>query len=724
MLFKKHAYKVKTSLIILLLLCCNLLSSAQTAVDFKGKFGVIGNQIEILTDSSSKLTLKDAMASTAFKKSDSEFPNLGITPYSYWIKFSIRNSYSHENLGLQLLQPMIDKINYYQVDNGRIVRSNSSGQTLPFDSRLIKHQSYIYPVVLTKNQTDTFYLHVRSGKQLVLPIYLGSIEQVIENTLTKDITFGIYTGIILVMLLYNLFIFISTKDKNYFYYVVYLAIVLISQACMEGFVFRFILPGEPQIANMFIYIATALIGVAAIEFSKSFLSAKQLTPKLYKVSYLFWFLYTLQIVLAFTGNFNASYGLMLSVAMISALYVLYMAVVIVMKGFRAAKFFLIAWSFFILCVVTYVLKDFNILPYNNLTGSALLIGSGVEAILLSFALADKINIFKAEKERSQEETLRALQENERIIREQNVLLELKVSERTLELSESNHELGITLEDLKQAQSQLVESEKMASLGQLTAGIAHEINNPINFVTANIKPLKRDVDMMFDAFAFIEEISLSDSSIQEKQQKINEYKEELDFDYLIIEINDLLKGIKEGASRTAEIVKGLKIFSRLDEDDLKVADINEGLDSTLVIANNLLNNSIKVTRNFADIPHIECYAGKLNQVFLNIISNGAYAVHKQFGDTPGGEIIITTTADEEYVYINIRDNGTGMDDKTQKKIFEPFFTTKDVGEGTGLGMSIAYNTIKKHNGHIHLKSAAGEGTEFILQLPVIHKVIAL
>jgi signal transduction histidine kinase len=259
---------------------------------------------------------------------------------------------------------------------------------------------------------------------------------------------------------------------------------------------------------------------------------------------------------------------------------------------------------------------------------------------------------------------------------------------------------------------------------LTAGIAHEINNPINFVTANIKPLKRDIDMMFDAFTFIENISLSDAPPADKQTQITEYKEELDFDYLIIEINDLLKGIKEGASRTAEIVKGLKIFSRLDEDDLKVANINEGLDSTLVIANNLLNNNIRVVREYGDIPHIECYAGKLNQVFLNIISNGVYAVHKHFGTGTGGEIIITTTHDEEFVYISIKDNGIGMDDKTQKKIFEPFFTTKDVGEGTGLGMSIAYNTIKKHNGQIHLESIPGEGTTFTLQLPIIFKVIAI
>ncbi|MDP9046567.1 MAG: sensor histidine kinase, partial [Bacteroidota bacterium] len=283
-------------------------------------------------------------------------------------------------------------------------------------------------------------------------------------------------------------------------------------------------------------------------------------------------------------------------------------------------------------------------------------------------------------------------------------------------------LNSTLEDLKQAQSQLVESEKMASLGQLTAGIAHEINNPINFVTSNVSPLKRDINMMFDAIGLIEKVGLSDLTLAEKQKKIKEYKEELDFDYLTVEINHLLKGINEGASRTAEIVKGLKLFSRLDEDDLKKADINEGLESTMVIANNLLNK-IKVIKNYGYLPPVECYPGKLNQVFLNMISNAAYAVQKRFGDEPGGEISLITTYHDQNVFITIKDNGVGMDSQMQKKIFEPFFTTKEVGEGTGLGLSISYNTIKKHQGNIIVNSTPGEGTEFTLQIPIIFNIKA-
>ncbi|MEO8886790.1 MAG: 7TM diverse intracellular signaling domain-containing protein [Mucilaginibacter sp.] len=716
--------KIKYTLIVILLFCFQRAARAQEVVNFNGYFQVIGGKLEILTDTNSNISISEAIESKKYVQSKADFPNLLTTNYWYWVRVELKNNSTNKTLGIQIAQAIIDYVDFYQVENGKVIQSNFSGHRRPFYNRIVNHQSFIYPVNVLPNDSTTIYFHVKSGKQLILPVYAGTLSQVFEHALRKDITFGIYIGIILVMILYNLFVFYSVRDKNYLYYVSYLSIVLIAQASIEGYLFRFILPRYPAIADNLIYITTALIGFAAIEFCKSFLDSKHYTPKMHKISYIFYVFYIVQIVFALRGKYNISYTIMEPTAMLSALFVLGMAIVILRKGSRSAKFFLIAWSFFIFCVVIYGLKDFNILPYNSLTDSALLIGSAFEAVMLSFALADKINVFKAEKEKSQEETVKALQENERIIREQNVILEAKVEERTHELSETNEELNITLEDLKQAQSQLVESEKMASLGQLTAGIAHEINNPINFVTSNVNPLKRDVDMILEALTVIEEISTSDTPTAEKQKKIQDYKEELDFDYLIVEIRHLIKGINEGANRTAEIVKGLKIFSRLDEDDLKKADINEGVESTMVIANNLLNNKIAVVKEYDEnLPLAECYAGKLNQVFLNIISNAVYAIQKQFGDEQGGQLLLRTTHDADNIYITIKDNGTGMDEQTQKKMFEPFFTTKDVGEGTGLGMSITYNTIKKHNGQIIVNSKLGEGTEFILQIPIIFNVKA-
>jgi len=459
-------------------------------------------------------------------------------------------------------------------------------------------------------------------------------------------------------------------------------------------------------------------------FAKSFLRTRIIVRKLDIALNVTVGFYTIALILLFAGNGVIAFQVVNLTAAIVSILIMVVAITVYRKNQASAKYFLISWSIFFASILIFVFKDYNIVPYNLFTVHSVEIGSALEAILLSFALADKINIFKAEKEKSQEETLRALKENERIIREQNVILEAKVDERTHELSEANHELNTTLDDLKQAQSQLVESEKMASLGQLTAGIAHEINNPINFVTSNVNPLKRDIEMIMDALTVIEEVGTSDATVAEKKQKIQDYKEELDFDYLTLEIKHLIKGINEGANRTAEIVKGLKIFSRLDEDDLKKADMNEGLESTMVIANNLLNNKIQVTTEYdPTLPVIECYAGKLNQVFLNIISNAVYAIQKQFGENQGGKLLLRTTHDTKNIYITIKDNGIGMDEQTQRKMFEPFFTTKDVGEGTGLGMSITYNTIKKHNGNITVNSILGEGTEFILQIPIIFDVKA-
>ena len=717
--------RIKFIPLLFFVFCLNQFSFCQSRIDFNGTFEVLGDRMEILVDSNSILSIQAAIHSNSFKKSEKQFPNLLTTNFSYWIRFKVKNNTDNSTLAINITQPSIDYIDYYELKDDSIINSNASGHRRPFYNRFISHQTYIYPTSISKDNTHTFYFYVKSGKQLILPVYLGSIEQVIENALIKDISFGTYIGIILVMLLYNLFIYFSVRDKNYLYYITYLAIVLFSQASMEGYLFRFFLPNSPLIADIIIYISTALIGIAAIEFSKSFLSSKQNTPVLHKISYIFWVLYSIQIVLALKGLYNESYTIMLLSAMSSAIYVLYMAISIYLKGSRSATFFLIAWSTFIICVVVYVLKDFGVVPYNKVTNSALLIGSAFEAIMISFALADKINIFKKEKEISQAEALAAAKENERIIKEQNVFLEQKVEERTTELVDTNHDLNHTLKNLKETQSQLVASEKMASLGQLTAGIAHEINNPINFVTSNVSPLTRDINQLIEALDNIQSIGLSEKTKEEKIKEIENYKEEIDFDYLKTEINHLISGINEGATRTAEIVKGLRFFSRLDEDDLKTTAINEGLDSTLIIMNSELStNNIKVVKLYSNQSTAECYPGKLNQVFLIIISNAIYAIAKAHGDSGEGEIVISTECRDGNIYISIKDNGVGMDSYVQNKIFEPFYTTKDVGEGTGLGLSIAFNIIKKHNGFIVVHSEPNEGTKMIVQIPITQQIISI
>lgn len=550
-----------------------------------------------------------------------------------------------------------------------------------------------------------------------LPVFLGTKDNVNAYNSNKNIIYGIFFGIIITMFFYNLFIYSTVKDKIYLYYVLYILVVGLAQATIDGYSFQFLWPNSSFLATGSFYFLTALVNITGVEFMRKYLNTKINLPKIDKISYIIYAVYCSVIILVICKNYHFSYQILQSFAGLVSLYMLVVTILLIRKKNRAAKFFFIAWTPLIIGIIIYVLKDVGVVSYSILTNYSIAIGSALEVILLSFALADKINILQAQTLASNAAALKAARDSEQFMIAQNALLDGLVKERTIELEKTNIELENSFKNLQDKESQLVESEKMASLGQLTAGIAHEINNPINFVTSNVKPLKRDVDILVDLVAQVENIGVSENSAEDKRKQIEGLKSDLDYDYLRNEIDYLLNGISDGASRTAEIVKGLRVFSRLDEDDLKNADINEGLSSTLVIVNHMLNNIITVDKQYSGIPLIECYPGKLNQVFLNIMGNAIYAIHKQWEGQPGGKLTLKTTNDESYVTISIADNGIGMDEATRKKLFEPFFTTKDVGEGTGLGLSIAYNTILKHNGTIDVVSVKGVGTEFIIKLPI-------
>ncbi len=302
-------------------------------------------------------------------------------------------------------------------------------------------------------------------------------------------------------------------------------------------------------------------------------------------------------------------------------------------------------------------------------------------------------------------------------------LDMKVQERTAQvmrqkkeietinetLTKQKDELQIALENLKQAQSQLVQSEKMASLGQLVAGIAHEINNPVNFISAGVDSLTTNLEEIRQVLEIYHKITAE--NVSKKLKEIKKLKEKVEYKEAIRETNKLIDSIKNGTKRTTEIVRGLRTFSRLDEDVLKTADIHEGIDSTLILLHNKYKNRIEVIKNYGDIPHIECYPGQLNQVFMNILSNAVEAIEGK------GTITIDTRLSGKYVRISIKDSGYGIPENLRDKIFDPFFTTKGVGKGTGLGLSISQSIIEKHQGSINVKSEVGKGSEFIITIQV-------
>ncbi|MFH7026998.1 MAG: ATP-binding protein [Heteroscytonema crispum UTEX LB 1556] len=298
-------------------------------------------------------------------------------------------------------------------------------------------------------------------------------------------------------------------------------------------------------------------------------------------------------------------------------------------------------------------------------------------------------------------------------------LERRVEERTHELSHKNQELNQAydqlrdaLHELQQTQAQLIQTEKMSSLGNMVAGVAHEINNPINFIYGNISHAKEYIKEL------LELISLYQKEYPQPTTIIKNKLEDIELDFISEDLQKIFLSMKIGAQRIREIILSLRNFSRLDEADMKSVNIHEGIDSTLLILNHQLKPEIEVIKEYANLPVVECYPAQLNQVFVNIISNAIDALREQKEQRHKQIVIQSEKVGEQLICVRIVDNGSGIEPHLLDKIFDPFFTTKDVGKGTGLGLWICYQIIQKHKGKIEVNSVQGQGTTFAITLPLL------
>ncbi len=302
---------------------------------------------------------------------------------------------------------------------------------------------------------------------------------------------------------------------------------------------------------------------------------------------------------------------------------------------------------------------------------------------------------------------------------------LQIKENLAEIAEAqSKKLEKSLRELQQTQAQLVQAEKMSSLGQLVAGVAHEINNPVNFIYGNLKYAKDYTQCLLNLVYLYQQFYANPVS------KVQEYIKEIELDFLLDDLPKILNSMEVGAERISEIVLSLRNFSRLDEAEKKRVDIHQGLDSTLLILQSRFKDSvdhpgIKVVKNYGDLPLVDCYAGQLNQVFMNIISNAIdaldnYDSRRAIAEINANPNIITITTEiiETNCVIRIADNGSGITEAVKERLFDPFFTTKPVGKGTGLGLSISYQIIvEKHGGTLKCISEPGQGTEFWIEIPL-------
>lgn len=676
--------------------------------------------LEVLHDPGGNLRAGEVyLRHAALDTLQGERPNLGSLTDAVWIRVSGWQG-APRQARIILDNPTLDSIEAMVIDGPRVLLRKQAGAAFGQVDDLIPAFS------LPLNESHDLWFRVRSTKPLVLPFSLTHEDRVASFREKRDLAVALYTGIVLAILIYNCFLAFSTGQQAYFSYTFVVLTVGLVQWGFNGYD-RLIWGHIPWLARNGLTMTGAASGLAALSFAREFLEVRRYTPRWNRIINGLLIVYGSAMVAALLGYPIVAYKLV-NLGALSAPAMLVLSLISWRKGNSPALWFFVAWLIFITAVTMQALRDFGVLASTPMSALLLPLGTVLEMLLLSFALGDRINLLKRSSDMANAKALAASLENERIVKQQNAELEQRVAQRTEALAAANADLSGALDELKGAQDQLIQTEKLASLGQMTAGIAHELNNPINYVQSNATSLRRDleelieiVDAHSDALAALAEgvpdaERLTDAA-REKARK-------LDLGFLKEESRQLISGILEGADRTARIVGGLRVFGRMDGDKPVEASLSDLLEASITVLGDRARSRAQIEVNLAEaVPPLYCQSGKLSQVFMNIIVNAVQATEGRWENIEDRKVsveldrVMDANGKAIAIIVKVRDNGTGMDEETRQRIFDPFYTTKEIGKGTGLGLSIVKGILDDHGANIRVESSLGEGTAFILTFPL-------
>jgi two-component system, NtrC family, sensor kinase len=633
-----------------------------------------------------------------FKKTPSGNLSFGSTTASIWVKFSVKNQ-SIEPLYLTFWGFGILYLDVYTVNENGEFTVRQTGTKRPFMSRDLKRGH----IALNIGQSPkVVYIKLKSSWAINTLVSISALKPLSNIYYVRDTFNGICVGILIAMALYNLFLYFSVRERLYLYYFVYILMALVAVTELNS-IYRFFIGWGGAVGVRELFLTSGII------FTMHFLNTRTMIPWGHKALQGFICLCCLCFIfqmLDWQPFANQFYERIASFVIFT---VPFLGILAYRRGNKSALFYTIAWSFLVVFGSIATLINRGIVPFTFWTNSAFAFGTCLETILLAFALAYRLKIYRDDSKTAQQLAIERLEENERLVKEQNKILEEKVQERTLALEAS-------LQNLKATQTQLIQSEKLASLGELTAGIAHEIQNPLNFVNnfselsvdlakeLNEEMVKNEIDK-----AYIEEI-LGDLS--QNQVKINHH-----------------------GKRASSIVKGMLEHSRASTGVKELIDINKLADEYSRLSYHGLRakdksfNADFKTDFEGNLPKTNVIPQDIGRVLLNLVNNAFYAVNERQKLAASLElaassndytpsVVVSTQHIDNQIIIKVKDNGIGMSEATKAKVFQPFYTTKPTGQGTGLGLSLTYDIVTKgHGGTIEVISTEGEGSEFIITLPL-------
>jgi signal transduction histidine kinase len=701
--FYRHVKQLGFMLLLLAMLTTPLFGSEPLVLNDSKDERSLGSHLEYIIDQKSVLTLEELLAGKekyVWTKSTSEVPSFGFSDATFWLRFTVINGTSTlKNLFLELAHPLHDEMIFYFIKDDGTFEKRRFGDREPFAMREIKYRNFAFPLSFEPQQKRVIYLKVKTEGSVSIPLVLWNPEKFAETQTNEIYGLGIYYGIMFVMILYNFFLFLSIHNKNYIYYVLYICSHALFQMGLNGLSFQYLFPNYPAIANMSIPASLGSTSLWLSLFTMSFLqTSKHMKFTHYALKGIFTWAVAI-IVFSFITSYDFVIKQCAVLSIITAFTVLIAATQSFIKGHPAARYFLLAFAVFLVGIIVSALRTLGVVPVNFFTLYSAHIGSTMEVILLSLALADKLNELQKERDMAN----RALIEGFR-------KLEVEVGRRH-ELEQQNNILG---NEIRTATEKLVQADKMSMLGQLIAGIAHDIASPSQLITTaqgeNLEAIVRSEERV--------KALIGEASDPEAKEILESFAKDYE---LARKSNEL---IKTAVIRIRDIQTAVLSQSRIDR-EIKEVTLQSLIEECKVI----LRSKMRRFNVQVDCPahiSIRCRRTQIGQLITNLLSNAADELAGNESYTPekdSPDIILRVCLhpnlkDKSMVSIDCEDNGRGIPQDKIDRIFEAFYTTKELGAGTGLGLSICKKIVESHAGLITVQKAQLlKGACFHVELPV-------
>lgn len=737
----------------------------------------LGLYMELLEDPQGDMTPQQVIAADAegrFKLNLDSVPNMGYTDSVWWVRFQVINRTTQPHIWLlDIAYPYIDQVDFFALDaDKKLSHHRQAGSLLPFEQRDFAHRHIIFKLPLEQGQRiQTYYLRFQSKASLTLPLKLWSAEHFAQDDQLTSLLLGLSYGCLLIMLGYNFVLFSFLRERGYLHYVFFIGAILLFQMELNGIAKQLLWPDWPTWSRISIPVLATLSSFFALSFTATLLNTQTRIPRLHKGLLLHMgLLLGLSLLIPWLNYAEAIRAValfsLLAIALIFAA-----GIAVWQHGVRAVRYFLLAWFSLLLGVVIFILVRFTWLPSHPLTEHGILYGSVFMVWLLGLSLADTINQIRQEKAAAQEAMLKEQRAALTLKEEYNSRLEGQVRERTSDLVRANQQLQTTLDDLRATQQELIHAEKMAALGQLIAGVAHEVNTPLGAIRLSAQSsqdfLDKYLPQLPDFFQNLSAQAQDDflqlvgnalarprllSTREERRQRrelrqalegagrqdathladllsdigvesldklaqsllqLPDPVQALEFARQLIGLKRSTANIVEATERASKVVFALKSYAHESQQHEKVElDLPASLDTVLTLYYHQIKQGVEVITRYPDnLPPILGYLDELNQVWTNLIHNALQAMDNQ------GKLIISLHQEADTLCVSIADSGPGIPADIQARIFEPFFTTKPTGEGSGLGLDIVARIVERHGGNVRFDSAPGEGACFEVRLPI-------